>query len=548
MSTGFSLFRDNYNYYEIEPIFANTSLVRNLWSNNNDMCGEEEHMQTDQINYQPSGFMFEQTINNNNTYNQTSCDTHSQIPDINNMFKHLSGSRMYDQPSNHYIWGQTTDPNKTDNTKKPRPKKPAVRFTISSTPPPALPPITYTDTPNNSPDDELLKEILGFNDSETTDVNGEKLCSNPLCDHLDNSPLEIKHVELSEFRSIQDVIELGKTYHCKKNTLYKGINLRIICNLVEPLTHLQNLIGMRSVKDSILNQIIFFLQGFNSGNKCNVCIDCIYNLPCIKAANHDMLHTVITGPPGVGKTELGKILGEVYRGMGILKTGKMKIVTRSDLIGKYLGHTAAKTQAVIDDCRGGILFIDEAYSLGSSERRDSFSKECLDTLNQNLSERRDTLVIIAGYKDALDSCFFSQNEGLRRRFTFQYNIENYTPEELMQIFLLKIKLDNWNIEFGMKDEDTPEEKSKKINKQIEFFSFFKDNIKYFVHFGGDIETLFLNCKMIHSRRTLFLDQNHKKVLSMHDITKGFDVFLSNRKYKDQDERNAMSTSVQMMYL
>merc|ERR1711991_1200935 len=109
--------------------------------------------------------------------------------------------------------------------------------------------------------------------------------------------------------------------------------------------------------------------------------------------NDDMLHTVITGPPGVGKTELGRILGHIYKGMGVLKKGHLKIVKRSDLIGKYLGHTAAKTQDVIDECSGGVMFIDEAYSLCNKEGRDSFSKECIDTLNQNLTERRDFLCI-----------------------------------------------------------------------------------------------------------------------------------------------------------
>ena len=106
--------------------------------------------------------------------------------------------------------------------------------------------------------------------------------------------------------------------------------------------------------------------------------------------------------------------------MGVIKGNKrniygenkyeFKIVKRSDLIGKYLGHTAAKTQKVIDSCKGGVLFIDEAYSLGNPEGRDSFSKECIDTINQNLTENKANLLcIIAGYKDALDKCFFAYN-------------------------------------------------------------------------------------------------------------------------------------------
>jgi len=183
------------------------------------------------------------------------------------------------------------------------------------------------------------------------------------------------------------------------------MNLRILCNLVNPLTELNNMVGMANVKEHMVDQILFFLQGFNVITRCGKCTDCTFGLACIKTQT-EMLHTVITGPPGVGKTELGKILGKVYKELGILSNDTFKLVTRSDLIAGYLGQTAIKTQKVIDEAKGGVLFIDEAYSLGNAELRDSFSKECIDTLNQNLSERRDFLCIIAGYKEELEKCFF----------------------------------------------------------------------------------------------------------------------------------------------
>ena len=92
------------------------------------------------------------------------------------------------------------------------------------------------------------------------------------------------------------------------------------------------------------------------------------------------------------------------------------------------------------------MFIDEAYSLGDNEGRDSFSKECLDTLNQNLSDNKGKfLCIIAGYTDSLDKNFFAFNDGLRRRFTFKYVIEKYTAEELRDIFLQKVSDKGWKI-------------------------------------------------------------------------------------------------------
>lgn len=393
-------------------------------------------------------------------------------------------------------------------------------------------------------DTELVELIINnngnLNDILNTNTKKEIPCVNPLCDHQDYTEEELEQLKNHKIenpkpiKNIDDLIELGKLYHCKKNKVYYGLNMRLLCNLVEPLTKLKNLIGMKTVKENMVNQIIFFLQGFNKKDKCNECIDCLCGLPCTVKMNDDMLHTVITGPPGVGKTELGKILGQVYKAMGILANGEMHIATRSDLIGKFLGHTAAKTQDFINKCKGGVMFIDEAYSLGNPEGRDSYSKECLDTINQNLSEKRDFLCIIAGYADALEKCFFSYNEGLKRRFSFRYDIQPYTYNELMEIFLFKIKHDDWQTEFDIIDNDSSEIIRHKELMRLQIKDFFKENYTAFPHFGGDIESLILNCKIMHGKRVLFLDQNHKKVFTIMDIENGFTMFVSHRKLKEKE--------------
>lgn len=387
-----------------------------------------------------------------------------------------------------------------------------------------------------------------YSDTEdNTNNKEEKCCNNPFCDHKFYDHIQyVRPKSPTHLNNITDLIELGKTYHCKMNTSYFGINLKLMCNLVEPLTKLKNMVGMNNIKEQMVNQIIFFLQHFNQKERCNDCADCAFGKPCSKNLNNDMLHTVITGPPGVGKTELGKILGQVYKNMGVLSSGHMNIATRSDLVGKYLGHTASKTQEFIDTCKGGVMFIDEAYSLGHPEGRDSFSKECIDTLNQNMSERRDFLVIIAGYGDALEKSFFSMNEGLKRRFTFRYDISGYTSEELLEIFLLKIKNDGWKTEFELVNSDIPNERAIKENKRLSIIEFFEKNMTYFPHFGGDIESFLLNCKVIHGRRVVFLDQIHKKVLTVGDIEKGLEKFIEHRKYSE--EKKGLSESYKRMYL
>jgi hypothetical protein len=208
----------------------------------------------------------------------------------------------------------------------------------------------------------------------------------------------------------------------KFSTLYElngkkySVNLEILSKLAVPLKKLDSLVGMNTVKNGILDMILYYLQSFESKNR-------------------SMLHTVIEGPPGVGKTKIGKIIGEIYVALGVLSSKKFKLVKRTDLIGEYLGHTAIKTKKAVDEANGGVLFIDEAYSLGNDEKRDSFAKECIDTLNQCLSEDRHKFIcIIAGYQNELDECFFSYNPGLKRRFPFKYTIEGYKPEELKDIF------------------------------------------------------------------------------------------------------------------
>jgi len=217
-------------------------------------------------------------------------------------------------------------------------------------------------------------------------------------------------------QSIGDLLSI-----IEKNTIDPlkdyNIDLNALYLIKEELTQLNSMIGLTSLKKSILKQMMYFIQGFANDPK-----------------DGDYKHTILTGPPGTGKTEIAKIMGNMYSKIGVLKKNVFKKVTRTDLVAGYLGQTAIKTRKVIDECMGGVLFIDEAYSL---QYDDSYSKECIDTLCEALSDNKnDLMVIVAGYQKELDNHFFRVNEGMRSRFIWRFDIESYGTKELYEIFNL----------------------------------------------------------------------------------------------------------------
>ena len=323
----------------------------------------------------------------------------------------------------------------------------------------------------------------------------------------ENKKYDVIDVKIS---NLDKLIEIAKTLDIEKDYPFDLEKLKL---LIDPLERLKQFIGMKKVKDNIVKQILYFLQNLDD--------------------TKDMMHTVITGPPGVGKTKLAYLLSEIYFKMGIFKckknitykspiTGeninfKFTIARRSDLIGEYVGHTAIKTQKVIDESLGGVLLIDEAYSLGNEDKKDSFSKECIDTLNQNLTENKGKFaVIIAGYDDELEKCFFSYNDGLRRRFPFRYEINTYNYSELCEIFMNKITFEKWTKNF---DDN-------------ELLDFFKKKYHDFKNFGGDMEILLFSTKIAHSLRIFGKNPKLRKKISLEDVNKGFEIFIESKKKKD----------------
>jgi SpoVK/Ycf46/Vps4 family AAA+-type ATPase len=278
-----------------------------------------------------------------------------------------------------------------------------------------------------------------------------------------------------------------------------NIDLKSLHNIKDELIKLNNMIGMNSMKKSILDQMLYFIQGLHKGQNVS-----------------EFKHTVIYGQPGTGKTEVAKIIGEMYSKLGILKNNIFKKVTRNDLIAGYLGQTALKTRKVIDECLGGVLFIDEAYSLASSENSDIYSKECIDTICEALSDHKDNLmVIIAGYKEELEETFFRANRGLESRFIWRFMIDKYTPAEMMKIFKKKVAENEWSFE----DEDKITDK------------WFIEKKNDFTSFGRDMELLLSYTKISHSRRIYGKDSEVRKKISLEDMNKGFEMMLVNKTKK-----------------
>jgi len=348
---------------------------------------------------------------------------------------------------------------------------------------------------------KLIQDINNNNIKRVKiNINNEYICISDTCNHK----LIKNNINYDSITSLDELIVLGESYSCKNFNIYKGINLRILNNLVPVLKELNDMIGLIEAKQQIITHILYFIRGLAS-NPCNSCIDCELNIPCIRNIK-DMFHTVITGPPGVGKTTFAKILGKIYCKLG-KSTDNFNIVSRSQLVSGYLGRTAKKTQKIINKSTGGVLFIDEAYSLGNTGDQDSYSKECIDTLNLNLSENRDFICIIAGYKEELEQCFFGVNPGLERRFPFRYNIEPYNYDELVEILIKKLENENWEI----------------IDKDY-LLKLIENNYSYFNHFGGSMEILMLNIKLSQAMDINSINKN----INNNILDKGLELYITNK--------------------
>ena len=213
------------------------------------------------------------------------------------------------------------------------------------------------------------------------------------------------------------------------------------------LDELEGMIGLSSVKEEVQNRINMIRVAQKAAE-----------LGSGRVFSAGTLHMVFTGNPGTGKTTVARLLGKIYGSLGVLKKPDVFIECgRNDLVAGYIGHTAPLVKKKFDEARGGVLFIDEAYSLYKPDQPSDFGHEAIDTMVQYMDTMRgEVMVIVAGYKKEMETFIRDANPGLASRFKTVINFEDYSPSELFDILTSMIRKD------GMKLEDDAEKYVKKV--------------------------------------------------------------------------------------
>lgn len=288
------------------------------------------------------------------------------------------------------------------------------------------------------------------------------------------------------------------------------------------LADLDGFIGLGSVKQT-MRDFVDYLNFIQERKKMG-----------LKTKEGLSVNSVFLGNPGTGKTTVARIVGDIFKAMGLLTKGHIVEVDRATLVGQYVGETAQKTEKVIEDSMGGILFIDEAYTLvkkgGSGQ---DFGQEAIDTLLKRMEDKAGEFVtIVAGYPNEMND-FLESNPGMKSRFTQFFNFEDYTPDEMIQIFDMMAKKEDYTLSDGAKTL---------LHK--EFTNLYRNRDKTFGN-GRLVRNTYDDAKMRLSKRYLKLPPGMRTPESLttfepediaavfkKDEGKQFDVGINEEKLKE----------------
>ena len=302
---------------------------------------------------------------------------------------------------------------------------------------------------------------------------------------------------LSSIRSFSDIA----TMDVERLGLLTTPQGQRLAGLVPIAKELEAMVGMKEMKQTLFKMLVYQLQQTLTFKRRRSIAD-------------GMLHMCITGEPGTGKTSLAGLIGRLFAACGSLEKGHVVVAKRSDLVGKYVGHTAPRTLDVLTSALGGVLVIDEVYSLGSPGGTDTFAREAVDTINEFLSQHaHDILVVVAGYKEDIATNFFAQNKGLARRFPVVVDLRKPSPDDMVTIYETMASRCALQLDPAY------------TNKIRDFI---KRHYTHFTHNAGDMETLLTHTKFETAART-WQDSNATTVtITLDDVHAGYKTMMASR--------------------
>lgn len=354
-------------------------------------------------------------------------------------------------------------------------------------------------------------EIIEFVQSWGTPIpgfwkNGEArveiyLDDNLICKHA--IPIASKQIVIFQNLNYSDSENFNKLVTSQPKNVEQAAH-RTNSNVLDAdmLQELNSLVGLKHLKQSLTDFITYlnFIQERKTRG--------------VETDEQLYTHCIFLGNPGTGKTTVARLLGKYFKAIGLLENGHVVEVDRSGLVGEYIGQTALKTENVINQALGGILFIDEAYSLKHNNSGQDFGQEAIDILLKRMEDQKNEFVVIAaGYPDLMKS-FIESNPGLKSRFTHIFSFDDYSSDELVNILKIFASKERYKI---------TEEAEQILKNKLESISLEKDE-----SFGNArfIRNIFTNSKIQLSKRFQKLPDDEKNfsslnVISAEDIIEAF---------------------------